>query len=444
VSTQALTIVAELAVTGAARAALGDTIAAIRDDVDGNPYLSLAALPGTHFTRFVIIGDHHPTDPLPELMVWESNHDGSTTEYLEQVVAAAPRGIDAVFGGCAGYPVVGAEVAPDAVIGWLRDHAVRAQAFYAAYRELDQETITRDLALREELGRILDAERPTLMQASRQQIHRRICTRVIDAHGALPTDDGDGRKAIWLRRIVVIAAGLVFLRYVLSLEALLALIAAAIGLLVLVRFAEIRDDAAATRVRRPVHDDGRHHLMEDRVMQNQLTHVVDIKPGWLRLTVLWIVLNVIEVMARVFYRDGHLVRMTTIHFARWVILYDRRPRVNKVRRHRLLFFSNYDGSWDAYLGEFIDRGHKGLTAVWSNTVAFPPTCWLILDGAADEEAFKQWARWHQRPVLPGEVQAWWSAVPSATVANVRDATWVRRRLARRMDHTAIAEWLRKL
>ena len=91
----------------------------------------------------------------------------------------------------------------------------------------------------------------------------------------------------------------------------------------------------------------------------------------------------------------------------------RRPDV--ARRHRLLFFSNYDGSWESYLGEFIDRAACGLTAVWSNTVGFPRTCRLLGAGARDEEAFKQWTRRHQ--IL---TQVWWSGVPDSTVQNIRD------------------------
>jgi hypothetical protein len=178
-------------------------------------------------------------------------------------------------------------------------------------------------------------------------------------------------------------------------------------------------------------------VAEDHVTQNQLTHVVDIKPGWFRLFTVWAVLGVIDLLARAYFVNGALGGITSIHFARWVIVRDRR-RV-RTRRHRLLFFSNYDGSWESYLGEFIDRASSGLTAVWSNTVDFPRSRFLLGDGARDEEAFKQWTRDHQIAT-----QVWWSGVPASTVQNVRDDIAIRRRLQRPLPDDEAIQWLEML
>ena len=37
------------------------------------------------------------------------------------------------------------------------------------------------------------------------------------------------------------------------------------------------------------------------------------------------------------------------------------------RTSDLLFLSNYGGSWESYLEDFITKAHTGLTGVWSNT-----------------------------------------------------------------------------
>ncbi len=165
--------------------------------------------------------------------------------------------------------------------------------------------------------------------------------------------------------------------------------------------------------------------------------IVDIKPGRFRLFTVWAVLTAIDALARVYFVDGALGGITSIHFARWVILRDRRPVPSAQKRHRLLFFSNYDGSWESYLGEFIDRAASGLTAVWSNTVDFPRTRFLLDDGARDEEAFKQWTRDHQIAT-----QVWWSGVPTRTVQNIRDDVWLRRGLDQTLDDQELARWLR--
>jgi hypothetical protein len=58
---------------------------------------------------------------------------------------------------------------------------------------------------------------------------------------------------------------------------------------------------------------------------------------------------------------------------------------------RLLFFSNFDHSWDSYLDDFIEKAHGGLTLAWGAGVGFPPTRFLVLDGASHGRQFKTWA-----------------------------------------------------
>ena len=62
------------------------------------------------------------------------------------------------------------------------------------------------------------------------------------------------------------------------------------------------------------------------------------------------------------YPPGFLGAIGTIHAARWVTIPGTRE---------LVFFSNYGGSWESYLEDFITQAHEGLTAVWSNTIGFP-------------------------------------------------------------------------
>lgn len=82
-------------------------------------------------------------------------------------------------------------------------------------------------------------------------------------------------------------------------------------------------------------------------------------------------------------RPGHLGDICTIHFARWVKIPGTRD---------LLFFCNYGGSWESYLENLITNAHQGLTGVWSNTIGFPKTTNLFLEGATDGERFESYAR----------------------------------------------------
>lgn len=67
--------------------------------------------------------------------------------------------------------------------------------------------------------------------------------------------------------------------------------------------------------------------------------------------------------------DGVHSARVLIHFARWVLLDGGR---------RVLFASDYDGSQESYMDDFIDRLARGVNLVFSNGLGFPPTWWLIL------------------------------------------------------------------
>ena len=144
-------------------------------------------------------------------------------------------------------------------------------------------------------------------------------------------------------------------------------------------------------------------LEEDRVDQNGLTHLVPLKPGWYRSFALGVMVHLVTALSDSGALTGRLGGIQTIHFARWVALPD----------GRLLFFSNYDGSWEAYLGDFVDKASLGLTMIWTNTLWYPKTRLLLLKGATDEEAFKAWTRAHQVPT-----QVWYSAYPTLSVGDV--------------------------
>ncbi len=84
------------------------------------------------------------------------------------------------------------------------------------------------------------------------------------------------------------------------------------------------------------------------------------------------------------------------------------------------FLSNYDGSWESYLEDFIARLHAGLSAIWSNTRDFPTTINLVEKGAEDGERFKRWARRHQSPTL-----CWYSAYPELKTNRIRTNAAIR-------------------
>ena len=100
------------------------------------------------------------------------------------------------------------------------------------------------------------------------------------------------------------------------------------------------------------------------------------------------------------FNRGHLARVKTIHFARWVFLNGRK---------QMFFASNYDGSLEAYMDDFINKVGWGLNLLFSNGVGYPETSWLILGGADNEQKFKYYIFRHQLPV-----DVWYKAYPGLT------------------------------
>jgi len=403
--------------------------------------LQLDEMPHTHFTRFVVLDDRirdaegnlvlrPPADRQPPVLLWEVNHDGTLVEYLAALIADPDRrvGLDAIFSHARGWK--GTELT--AFHDFCVRHRVRAEAFYTGYRGEPRVRTVNDRKVREAIRRYVDERVDELNALPPVEARRLIYEHLRDEHPDLDLTRTEDPTPIYRARwAVTVGASIV-------LSPLLLATFGPLGLATRLH-EKFFDHDEPWRADRPVHHQ-RHDQNEDKILQNQLTHVVDIKPGWFRFWLLRIVFLVIEGQARTKYNEGHLGDVRSIHFARWVILRDKRPGVRRRdRRHRLVFFSNYDFSWESYLGEFIDRASGGLTGVWSNTRGFPKTKWLIFDGAEDEEAFKQWARSCQR-----DSELWWSGYPDSTVSNVRDDLFVRRYLTGPAPDGGLQEWFRRL
>ena len=123
-----------------------------------------------------------------------------------------------------------------------------------------------------------------------------------------------------------------------------------------------------------------------------------------RLWTLSFVLLIIDYAARHLYTRGRLARVRTIHFARWVWLDNRR---------RVIFLSNYDGSLESYMDDFINKVGFGLNVVFGNGMGYPRTNWLLIDGCKDERKFKEYLRRHQLPT-----QVWYKAYPGLTAVDL--------------------------
>lgn len=166
---------------------------------------------------------------------------------------------------------------------------------------------------------------------------------------------------------------------------------------------------------------------ENHAYQNHLAGVSIMKEGMVRQITIRLIFWLIGALAGKLYRPGFLGSIGTIHFARWFML----PGTN-----RLLFFSNYGGSWESYLEDFITKANFGLTGVWSNTLGFPKTTNLVFKGASDGDRFKRWARRQQNPTW-----CWYSAYHDLTTARIRTNAAIRQGIAGISTETEASDWL---
>jgi len=197
-------------------------------------------------------------------------------------------------------------------------------------------------------------------------------------------------------------------------------------LLIRLRHLEKTDAELCWRVDQ-AHSDMLAHF-EDRLVTNQFTAMGSLKLGLVRLVTVIGILGTVDYAARHFVRRGRLGRIRTIHFARWVFLDNKK---------RMVFFSNYDGTVESYMDDFINKTGFGLNAVFSNGIGYPRTNWLVRDGCQDEQKYKNFLRRHTLPT-----QVWYKAYPGLTAIDLERNRRIREGLeSSSMSEQEAREWV---
>ena len=198
-------------------------------------------------------------------------------------------------------------------------------------------------------------------------------------------------------------------------------------LLAMLRRAEKRDVPSDARA--PLHHLREIAAAEDApgFAQNHILAVARIKPGLFRRLVNAFSLWGIRVLIESKFRPGFVLNMGTIHYARWW----RMPGTDTVAFH-----ANFDGSWESYLEDFITRARQGQSAAWSNWQGFPPTRFLVLDGAQNGDRFKRWER-----TLQQIVPFWYGRFPRLTSDQIRNNALIHAGVARGQTLGEAEGWL---
>ena len=380
-----------------------------------------------HFARFVILKDETLNDitayglarvEYPTYLVFLGDVDGEAEDFLEKVAERAGSGLRNIFSHCAGF------TESVDLLSWMKARNTAPATIYVNWIGRTVRQVDEEEALHQSLQRYTRENSETLRAISTRQVREMM-------KGFIAEEKKAGRITLTPEKPTPFVWRLGNLLHLVGVPLLL-LAAAPLLLLYLpfflikLRRLETTDPEIAPRVD-PAHAD-QLALLEDHDVTNQFSALGSLKPGLFRLSTISFLLWVIDYTTKHIYNRGRLARVSTIHFARWVFLDDKK---------RLLFASNYDGSLESYMDDFINKVGFGLNVVFSNGLGYPRTNWLFLDGAKDEQKFKNFLRRHQ---LPTEV--WYNAHPGLTVLDKRRNMLIRKGLEQQsMTEPEIQEWL---
>jgi hypothetical protein len=381
-----------------------------------NPHLPFGTLEKLHFGSLVIF----PDDTFGPYLVFENNFDGDLEPYLADLWQHAGPGLHRIYSHCIGYD---GSVAPDRerLLAFLRARVVRPNAWHIGNVGRSAVRIRQEARLRGELDRFLDSDghrrerSPASLRQRIQEFVRQTPFLAWAQHEVGPRLSFSERVGPWARIV-----GLALLAVIL-LPVLLPLLL--IYIIVLRR--RERTDPVVIEPPAPEHV-RRLAAREDNAVQNHLANISYVKPGAFRGMTMRAILFLTNLVARVSTK-GKLSGLTSLHFAHWALIDDGR---------RLLFLTNYDGSWENYLDDFIDKASIGLTGIWSNTINFPRTRFLVLGGAQDERRFKTISRRNQV-----YSNVWYSAYDRLTVQAIDNNSAIREQMFGRLDEDSTRKWL---
>ena len=398
---------------------LAALLAEMEADPRRNAHVPFAALEKLHFGSLVIF----PDETFGPYLVFENNFDGDLEPYLADLWQHAGHGLHRIYSHCIDYDGSGG---PDRnrLLTFLRSRVVRPNAWHIGNVGRSAVRIRQEAQLRAELDDFLDGQArqadrsPSSIRQRIQEFVRQRPSFAWAQQDPGPRLSVGERLGPWAVIVGLALAALLLLPVLLPL------------LIVYVIVLRRRERTDPVVIEPPAQEHiKRLAAREDNAVQNHLANMSYVKPGAFRGMTMRAILFLTNVVARVSTK-GKLSGLTSLHFAHWALIDDGR---------RLLFLTNYDGSWENYLDDFIDKASIGLTGIWSNTVNFPRTRFLVLGGAQDERRFKTISRRNQV-----YSNVWYSAYDRLTVQAIDNNSAIREGMFRPLDEEATRRWLWRL
>jgi hypothetical protein len=335
-----------------------------------------AKSPSTHFARWVILED--PEQNVAPHLLFASNHDGPIPDYLQELVETIGSEMDAVWVHCKGYTSGDAKDV-EAFTQFVLQHSLKTQAFYVGCRETTAQEILSAKTLRQRVDQLV-------------QTHAADIAAPLQILSALtPGRSPQSTLPKWILSQIGLFRNL------------------ALFLQSWVGIFPSQNNPSDRIVPEPIQKMRMERCtqIEDQlggnsILPNQMITLSPIKSRFHKL-ILRVVLGLVNLVGQT--SRGRLIGIPSIHFARWVIV--DRGILNDTRTSYLIFESNYRGSWDNYLDDFVYKTLIPMNLIWGNLQGFP------VKGCQDIEMFKQHQRLRQFPA-----QVYYCAYPELSVQNI--------------------------
>jgi Dyp-type peroxidase family len=386
-------------------------------------------------------------------LVLECCIDGPRDLFLDALLHIGGPALDDIFSHCVDYPPAG----DDGLRTWIVAHIRRPHLLHVGNPGVRAAHVRAGHALREQiedhLDRLVRLRRsldPPLTIVN--QLRRALNVPAAPGAWHLSSDAVPGNPATaawfddpaaqwpsrivnWLKLAAFVAVPLAILLYLFFARGVIAVVLAWIA------YVAVRKAARRWfngRNPPPAENHARFRQLkelEDFGVTNHMSSLVMLKRGWLHHLRVRYTLFFFELLYRTMFTDitpGRLRGLQTIHFAHWTVIDLLDERGQPTGRHALLFLSNYDGSWETYLDDFIAFLLGGVIRIWSSGERFP---WPL-----DGPAFKTWARQCMSPW-----DYWYQAYPTLGVINIENNDAIRKGLLAPMRTEMEARrWLLRL
>ncbi|MCW8945726.1 MAG: hypothetical protein OQL27_13225 [Sedimenticola sp.] len=381
-----------------------------------------------HVARFLILETVVTEDAVfnlpeaPPRLVFLGDCDGPEDTFIaEMAVLAAPQ-LRSLFSHCESF------IAPhESLVNWLQKHNIQPAANYINWLGRTVKQVHEEERLQQTLSMQLRLIVDEVGRDDPRELRQQLLSFVEreKAAGRLTLTPSAPTPIVWWLKNLLHKLGVPLILLLIS--PLLLLFSP--YLIYRLRSLEKRDPESVARPPRthiqPL------AMLEDHDVTNPFTAFGEVKPQHFRRYAVRFFLWLLDYSSRHVYNRGHLTRVQTIHFARWVMMDDNR---------RLLFASNYDGSLESYMDDFINKVAWGLNLVFSNGAGYPSTRWLIKRGAEQEQKFKHFLRRRQLPT-----QVWYKAYPGKTAFDLARNSRIREGVeVRQESDDEIRQWLAEI